>query len=109
MNHLQEYFNKLDQSKFSEIDSLLQKLYLETKERMEKNIQEAGKPENPLLKTLKKTIIDFHTKTVAEENEAKGILFTRTRDYADALKRWMEETAELKKILKPEVLLGSGE
>ena len=71
---------------------------------MEKDIQEAGKPENPLLKTLKKTIIDFHSKT-----EAKGILFTRTRDYADALKRWMEETLELKKILKPEVLLGSGE
>ncbi|XP_031562998.1 interferon-induced helicase C domain-containing protein 1-like isoform X2 [Actinia tenebrosa] len=104
--YLDEYINDLDKSKFTETEYWLQELYLETKERIKKHIKEAGRPENPLLIALQKMLLDFHTTKAPEEYKPKGILFTRTREYAYALKKWMEESEELKEILRPEVLLG---
>lgn len=39
----------------------------------------------------------------------KGILFTRTRESTDALLDWIKETEELKIVLRPEQLVGSGD
>ena len=39
----------------------------------------------------------------------KGILFTRTRESTLALEDWIKETEELKAVLRPEALVGSGD
>ena len=39
----------------------------------------------------------------------KGILFTRTRESTSALEDWIKETEELKAVLRPEALVGSGD
>ena len=44
-----------------------------------------------------------------EQHVAKGIVFTRTRESTDALLNWIRDSPELHGILKPEVLVGSGD
>ena len=44
-----------------------------------------------------------------EWDGAKGILFTRTRESTTALFDWINETEELSKVLRPELLVGSGD
>ncbi|XP_067017165.1 ATP-dependent RNA helicase DHX58-like isoform X3 [Acropora muricata] len=44
-----------------------------------------------------------------EWDGAKGILFTRTRESTIALFDWINETEELSKVLRPELLVGSGD
>ena len=39
----------------------------------------------------------------------KGILFTRTRESTEALLDWIKETEELKAVLRPVLLVGSGD
>ena len=39
----------------------------------------------------------------------KGILFTRTRESTEALLDWIKETEELNKVLRPVLLVGSGD
>ena len=39
----------------------------------------------------------------------KGILFTRTRESTEALMEWIKETEELNKVLRPVLLVGSGD
>ena len=39
----------------------------------------------------------------------KGILFTRTRESTEALLDWIKETEELSAVLRPELLVGSGD
>lgn len=39
----------------------------------------------------------------------KGILFTRTRESTEALLEWIKETEELNKVLRPVLLVGSGD
>ena len=39
----------------------------------------------------------------------KGILFTRTRESTEALLDWIKDTEELKDVLRPERLVGSGD
>ena len=44
-----------------------------------------------------------------EWDGAKGILFTRTRESTIALLDWINETEELDNVLRPELLVGSGD
>ena len=39
----------------------------------------------------------------------KGILFTRTRESTEALLDWIKETTELNAVLRPQLLVGSGD
>ena len=45
----------------------------------------------------------------AEWEGPKGILFTRTRESTEALMDWIKETKELDAVLRPELLVGSGD
>jgi len=44
-----------------------------------------------------------------EREGPKGILFTRTRESTEALMEWIKETEELNKVLRPVLLVGSGD
>jgi len=72
---------------------------------------EKAQPENPKLDRLKKLILQFHEEDKEKEkcSETKGILFTRTRDSTKGIMGWIEETPELKSILRPKVLVGAGD
>ena len=68
-----------------------------------------GEIKNPKLEAVA-DILKKHYMTCAEEGEnqnAKGILFTATRENTKALKAWLDENSDLA-FIKAERLVGTG-
>lgn len=67
----------------------------------------AGKPEyeNEKLTKLRNTLMEEFTKT----DEARGIIFTKTRQSAYALFQWIKDNAKFEEVgIKAHYLIGAG-
>ncbi|KAM6949144.1 antiviral innate immune response receptor RIG-I [Aplochiton taeniatus] len=68
-----------------------------------RSLASGGQSGNPKLEALEWILQEKYR----EDPDTRTVLFVRTRALADALKRWMEESDDLK-FLKPGVLIGRG-
>ncbi|XP_048587741.1 antiviral innate immune response receptor RIG-I isoform X2 [Nematostella vectensis] len=103
---LKEYFDTLDETKFTENDKLLHNLYHKAKELVENHVAIHGETPNPKLEELKKLLLGFHEN---DSRESKGILFTVTRGSTVGLVEWIKESEDLKHKFRPKALVGGGD
>ncbi|EDO44279.1 predicted protein, partial [Nematostella vectensis] len=97
---LKEYFDTLDETKFTENDKLLHNLYHKN------HVAIHGETPNPKLEELKKLLLGFHEN---DSKESKGILFTVTRGSTVGLVEWIKESEDLKHKFRPKALVGGGD
>ncbi|KAM9663903.1 interferon-induced helicase C domain-containing protein 1 isoform 1-T1 [Trichechus inunguis] len=86
-------------------DRFLMTLFFENK-RMLKKLAENPEHENEKLMKLRNTIMEQYTRT---EGSARGIIFTKTRQSAFALSRWITENEKFSEVgVKAHHLIGAG-
>ncbi|CAM4616064.1 unnamed protein product [Lepidochelys olivacea] len=91
-------------SKLDETDKFLIKLFYAKKKQLR---ELAGKPEyeNEKLTQLRNTLMEEFTKT----DEARGIIFTKTRQSAFALFQWIKDNTKFEEAgIKAHYLIGAG-
>nr|XP_048726358.1 interferon-induced helicase C domain-containing protein 1 isoform X2 [Caretta caretta] len=91
-------------SKLDETDKFLIKLFYAKKKQLK---ELAGKPEyeNEKLTQLRNTLMEEFTKT----DEARGIIFTKTRQSAFALFQWIKDNTKFEEAgIKAHYLIGAG-
>ncbi|XP_074856852.1 interferon-induced helicase C domain-containing protein 1 [Carettochelys insculpta] len=91
-------------SKLDETDKFLMKLFYAKKKHLK---ELAGKPEyeNEKLTQLRNTLMEEFTKT----GEARGIIFTKTRQSAFALFQWIKDNTKFEEVgVKAHYLIGAG-
>ncbi|EDO47177.1 predicted protein, partial [Nematostella vectensis] len=107
MAHLSNYFNHLDEDRFTVVDRKLKKIY---EKAITEAIQLHGEPRNPKLVKLQELLLDYHKgETESGLDHAKGILFSKTRESTIALEKWIKETPELSQELMPLRLVGNSD
>ncbi|XP_054418315.1 interferon-induced helicase C domain-containing protein 1 isoform X2 [Pteronotus mesoamericanus] len=85
-------------------DEFLMDLFMDNK-RVLKKLAENPEYENEKLTKLRNTIMEQYTKTV----EARGIIFTKTRQSAYALAQWINENEKFAEVgVKAHHLIGAG-
>ncbi|XP_045159837.2 ATP-dependent RNA helicase DHX58-like [Mercenaria mercenaria] len=90
LSSLKRFVDKRRQADYNnEADEFLLQLYDDLRSGSYKN-----EPENPKLLKLKELILE----TMRGDENARGIIFVKTRALARTLKLWMHETVELKKL-----------
>ncbi|XP_036996299.2 interferon-induced helicase C domain-containing protein 1 isoform X2 [Artibeus jamaicensis] len=80
-------------SKLNGTDEFLMNLFMDNK-HMLKKLAENPKYENEKLTKLRNTIMEQYTRTV----EARGIIFTKTRQSAYALSQWINENEKFAEV-----------
>ncbi|KAL2774623.1 interferon-induced helicase C domain-containing protein 1 [Daubentonia madagascariensis] len=91
--------------KLDETDKFLMTLFFENK-RMLKKLAKNPEHENEKLTKLRNTIMEQYTRT---EESARGIIFTKTRQSAYALSRWITENEKFAEVgVKAHHLIGAG-
>ena len=77
-------------------------------QRIEDHKEKYGEPKNPKLEKISQLLLEKHRCAAEKDEHPKGILFTTTRDSTEALKAWLNESDDLKGIIKADKLVGTG-
>lgn len=102
---LKKYFDRLREDKFTDVDRKLKQLYLNACDALDVWLSEHGEPLNPKLVKIQEILLELNT----NNKDAKGILFSKTRETTVALENWIKENDVLKMMLKPLRLVGSND
>ncbi|XP_069838923.1 interferon-induced helicase C domain-containing protein 1 isoform X2 [Dendropsophus ebraccatus] len=118
LSHLEKFYNEerkrafmLNESggaslseKIDETDRFLTNLFFEQKKELKK-LAEKEEYENDQLAKLRRSIMEQFTRN----NEARGIVFTRTRQSAVALCQWIDENEKFKEVgIQAHYIIGAG-
>ncbi|XP_072041965.1 antiviral innate immune response receptor RIG-I-like [Amphiura filiformis] len=105
--HLENFRQDLEfnRKRFDDTDKYLVRLFDEKRNRLQEISNDPANP-NPVLMKLEAVLKKAFTPLV-RTGLKRGILFAKTRSYTAALKRWIEETDDLK-FLRPGFLTGTG-